>query len=154
MTTSSHDEECESEFVDGPMLMGPCGCAERRAFREQGQPVPAAELARAQTDEDLIAGLTAEVNRLASAAHAREMEYHLACELASMMADHLDGIPIDPSKLHRMSRRRITAYRHWRGIGALGIPGTDEFGTLPAVPVILHDGGDLARREIIDVDPI
>jgi hypothetical protein len=116
------------------------------------------ELARIQTEDDLLAGLTAEVNRLAEAVRAAEskhdMEYHLACELASMIADHLDGATIDPSYLHRISRRRVTAYRHMRGLGRLGAGGSDEFGPLPDVPLILHDGGDLARRQVIDVDPL
>lgn len=27
-----HDEQCESEFIEGPMLMSPCGCGDRARY--------------------------------------------------------------------------------------------------------------------------
>lgn len=122
------------------------------------------ETARAQTEEDLLGPALATVNRQielldaaakdkASTEARAEFEYKLACELCSMLADYLNGVPIKLSELSVEARRRIVAYQHAQGLGQLGVTGHDEHGTLPSVPHVERGRRDRLGK-IIDVDPL
>jgi hypothetical protein len=122
------------------------------------------ETARTQTEEDLLGSALATVNRQielldaaardkASTEARAEFEYRLACELCSMLADYLNGVPIKLSELSVEARRRIIAYQHAAGLGQLGIAGSDEHGPLPSVPHVERARRDVLGK-VIDVDPL
>lgn len=104
-------------------------------------------------DAELLLELFATASeRARSAERELRSEREAMFALAVLIADVLDGRPINPSQLPAHARRVVIAYRHQSGRLA-GVPATDQFGALPVVPPRASVMRDEYRIVDLDVEP-